>query len=236
MYTRGTTPSATVILLLIAALLVGCGREMPSTPGGTETPTQEQPSGTPPTPTPHAAGPTATPIVSPAVPTTPSDDTPSAPRGRPQIANGTLVTDRGTPLRGVYWSTDWGGELPAREALARIRDYGLNALHLYAERHDSGLPAGVYRDQVDTIDLGEATEFDRIILDWEDAFGLEYEIQVSNENQHWTPLVHIADGDGGADVLLVSASARYMRMCGIQRATEWGYSLYEIEIANTANP
>jgi len=80
-----------------------------------------------------------------------TDDVLVIPRDRPQIMNGTLVTEIKTPLRGVYWSTDWIGELPEKEMLARIKDYGFNSLHLYAERYDAGLPAGIYQDKVDSI-------------------------------------------------------------------------------------
>ncbi|MCJ7832386.1 MAG: glycoside hydrolase family 5 protein, partial [Actinobacteria bacterium] len=75
----------------------------------------------------------------------------AAPRGRVQLANGTLVTDRGTPLRGAYWAVDHRGLLPDREALADLRDLGLNALHLYGEMYGDGLPAGAYLDQIDTV-------------------------------------------------------------------------------------
>lgn len=410
------------------------------------------------------------------------------PRDRPQITNGTIVTEIGTYLRGVYWSTDWIGELPEKEMLARIKDYGLNSLHLYAERYDAGLPAGVYQDEVDsivqwcgdlglycvitigggnhngefdydfamafwdiyaprykddtwviyeiynepyaweapydsetlrmeqdaynlirnhapntpillfsyaglstaddmlqdinslevdwsnalvawhgynsltdeilidmktagitgistelpaylgseprvnaeniricednnvswlvfldinkvqenwrfkeiitrngifwepdfgtwpsdtsdytppqnlalnkpvyvssvegaglegenavdgnmetrwssqfqdpqyiTVDLGDVIDITRIILGWESSFAIEYEIQVSNDNQNWTTLVHVTDGDGVTDVLFLSATARYVRMYGTQRNSEYGYSLFEFEITN----
>ncbi|MBN2535065.1 MAG: discoidin domain-containing protein [Spirochaetales bacterium] len=79
-----------------------------------------------------------------------SDNPPTA-RGRPKIADGTLVSDRGTLLRGAYWSLDYKGELPDRNTLAEMKDCGLNALHVYAERYDSGLTPGVYKNQLDTI-------------------------------------------------------------------------------------
>lgn len=424
-------------------------------------------------------------VTSPEIP----DDELVIPRGRPQIMNGTIVTEIQTPLRGVYWSTDWIGELPEREMLARIKDYGLNSLHLYAERYDAGLTAGIYQDKVDsivqwcgdlglyciitigggnhngefdydfamafwniyaprykdstwviyeiynepyaweapydsetlqmqqdaynlirnhapntpillfsyasfstvddilqdinslevdwsnalvawhgynsltdeilidmktegingistelpvdwlesearvnaeniricednnvswiaflninqvqeswrfkeiitrneiywepdfgtwpsdtsdytlpqnlalnktvyvssverdslegenavdgnmetrwssqfqdpqyiTVDLGDVIDITRIILKWEYSFAIEYEIQVSNDNENWTTLAHVTDGNGGMDVLYLSASARYVRMYGIRRNTEYGYSLYEFEIAN----
>ena len=57
-----------------------------------------------------------------------------AQRGRVQIQDGTLVTDKGTLLRGCYIYTD--GEapmIPNKEDISAIKDFGLNCIHLYAE-------------------------------------------------------------------------------------------------------
>ncbi|MBN2442829.1 MAG: discoidin domain-containing protein [Spirochaetales bacterium] len=70
---------------------------------------------------------------------------------RPCLGNGTVLTSYGTMLRGVYWSLDEKGEVPDRESVREIKDFGMNALHVYAERHDSGVPAGSYVEQLDTI-------------------------------------------------------------------------------------
>jgi hypothetical protein len=37
-------------------------------------------------------------------------------------------------------------------------------------------------------------------------------------------------GDGGADDLAISATARYVRMSATQRGTPYGYSLYEFGV------
>jgi hypothetical protein len=71
--------------------------------------------------------------------------------GRPRLGKGTVLTGRGTRLRGVYWSLDYKGELPDRESVREIRDFGMNTLHVYAERHDALVPAGSYVKQMDTI-------------------------------------------------------------------------------------
>ncbi|MBN1698786.1 MAG: cellulase family glycosylhydrolase [Spirochaetales bacterium] len=71
--------------------------------------------------------------------------------GRPELGNGTVLTCHGTILRGVYWSLDASGKLPDRESVREIKDFGMNSLHVYAERHDSDVPAGSYAEQMDTI-------------------------------------------------------------------------------------
>jgi hypothetical protein len=56
------------------------------------------------------------------------------PRSRVQIQNGTLVSDRGTLLRGARISTDGTSTfLPSREEVSNIKNLGLNCIHLYAE-------------------------------------------------------------------------------------------------------
>jgi hypothetical protein len=55
------------------------------------------------------------------------------PRGRVQIKDGTLVTDRGTLLRGAYVSTDISQKLPSKSEVTNIKNLGLNCIHLYAE-------------------------------------------------------------------------------------------------------
>lgn len=80
------------------------------------------------------------------------------------------------------------------------------------------------------IDLGEVQHIDQIDLVWEAAYGKEYKIDISDDANNWTTIEHVSNGDGSTDRILTSSDARYVRMYGIQRGTEWGYSLYEFEI------
>ena len=80
------------------------------------------------------------------------------------------------------------------------------------------------------IDIGEVAHLDRVDLIWETAYGKEYKIDISNDASNWTTIEHVLNSDGGIDRIETSADARYIRMYGIQRGTEWGYSLYEFEV------
>jgi beta-glucosidase len=86
--------------------------------------------------------------------------------------------------------------------------------------------------QTITIDFGSIQQFNQIRLFWEAAYGKEYIIRISNDASNWTDLVHQTNGVGGIEKYDVTASARYLRIFGIQRGTPWGYSLYEIEVFN----
>jgi hexosaminidase len=55
-------------------------------------------------------------------------------------------------------------------------------------------------------------------------------VQTSTDGTTWTTAASTTTGDGGVDDLTVSATARYVRVQGTQRATSFGYSLWEFEV------
>lgn len=98
------------------------------------------------------------------------------------------------------------------------------------------------------VDLGARRKIERVILHWENAYGKEYEIQVSDDAracpasdraetcrgldtaETWTSVYSTTTGVGEVDNLEVSVWGRLVRMYGIKRGTGWGYSLREFEI------
>ncbi len=62
-------------------------------------------------------------------------------RGRPYLnsARTTFVGDNGQPLRGPYTSTEWSSAI-SYDQIAKIKDLGFNAVHLYAECFDINYP------------------------------------------------------------------------------------------------
>ena len=80
------------------------------------------------------------------------------------------------------------------------------------------------------MDLGATSSISQVLLNWETAYGKEYEIQVSGDGANWTTVYSTTTGDGGIDDLDVSGVGRYVRMYGTQRGTQWGYSLWEFEV------
>lgn len=85
-----------------------------------------------------------------------------------------------------------------------------------------------------TVDLGVPAEITRVKLNWEEAYGKDYEIEVSSDGSEWTTVKTVTDGDGGIDEFDVSATGRYVRMRGTRRATPYGYSLWELEVYGKA--
>jgi glucose/arabinose dehydrogenase len=84
-----------------------------------------------------------------------------------------------------------------------------------------------------TVDLGATAQIDQVKLAWEAAYAKAYQIQVSPDNATWTSVYTTSTGAGGTETLTLSGSGRYVRMLGSQRATQWGYSLFEFQVFGT---
>ncbi|GAA4806330.1 discoidin domain-containing protein [Streptomyces ziwulingensis] len=84
------------------------------------------------------------------------------------------------------------------------------------------------------IDLGASAEISRVVLDWEAAYGTAFRIEVSSDAERWTVVHQTAAGPGGTENLAISGTGRYVRMYGTQRATAYGYSLWEFQVYGTA--
>jgi hypothetical protein len=81
------------------------------------------------------------------------------------------------------------------------------------------------------VDLGSSSAISRVVLRWEAAYARGYQVQLSADGVNWTPIYTTTTGDGGVDDLGgLSGSGRYLRIYGTARATQWGYSLWEIEV------
>ncbi|MBN1581628.1 MAG: discoidin domain-containing protein [Anaerolineae bacterium] len=85
-------------------------------------------------------------------------------------------------------------------------------------------------DQWIYVDLGSRHIIDRVVLDWEDAFGQEYDLEISDDLSTWTTMSHQDSGFVGINIHDLQGTGRYIQMKGITRGTEWGYSLYEFQV------
>ena len=81
------------------------------------------------------------------------------------------------------------------------------------------------------VDLGKVTPISHVVLNWETAYASAYSIQVSLDGKTWTDVSQTADGEGGVETLkFASTPARFVRMYGTKRATQFGYSLFSFEV------
>lgn len=87
-----------------------------------------------------------------------------------------------------------------------------------------------------SVDLEQSYSIGQVVLNWEGAYGSQYEIQVSDDNSTWTTIYTETNGDGGKDDIFLTGTGQYIRMYGTTRGTEWGYSLYEFEVYEPMDP
>ncbi|WP_406447772.1 discoidin domain-containing protein [Streptomyces sp. NBC_00876] len=98
--------------------------------------------------------------------------------------------------------------------------------------------ASAYRDdEWIQVDLGRSGTVRRVLLDWETASAADYDIQVSDDAEHWTTAATVRGKPSGArvdELVFAPAKARYVRMRGIKRTSSFGYSLWRFEVRATS--
>ncbi|GAA1995569.1 discoidin domain-containing protein [Catenulispora subtropica] len=80
------------------------------------------------------------------------------------------------------------------------------------------------------VDLGTSQAICGVQLNWEAAYGKAYQIQTSDDGSTWSTVYSTTTGAGGVENLAVTGTGRYVRMYGTQRATAYGYSLWEFGV------
>jgi len=81
------------------------------------------------------------------------------------------------------------------------------------------------------IDLGREQEVNGVKLNWEEAYGKAFKIQVSDDAKNWKDVYESGDGHVGVQqITFDEVKGRYVRMYGQQRGSGWGYSLWDFEV------
>ncbi|HTU72642.1 MAG TPA: glycoside hydrolase family 3 C-terminal domain-containing protein [Trebonia sp.] len=80
------------------------------------------------------------------------------------------------------------------------------------------------------VDLGAPQQICSIGISWEAAYATAFSIQVSSDNSSWTTIYSTTTGTGGNETFPESVTARYVRMNGTVRATQFGYSIFEFDV------
>lgn len=81
------------------------------------------------------------------------------------------------------------------------------------------------------VDLGTVRTINGVDLYW-DAGAKTYAIQTSSDGVNWTSIYSTSNGIAYGHAVLsnLRGSGRYVRMYGTQRATQWGYSIDEMQV------
>jgi hypothetical protein len=82
------------------------------------------------------------------------------------------------------------------------------------------------------VDLGDVWSISDVRLKWEHAYAVKYRVDVSLDARRWTTVYRTTSGtDGVRDVSVKPAvPARYVRVYGTRRSSQYGYSLLEFEV------
>jgi chitodextrinase len=80
------------------------------------------------------------------------------------------------------------------------------------------------------VDLGAVRAVHSASLQWETAYAKAYQIQVSDDGLTWNTIYSTTTGAGGTETLNFAGTGRYIRLYGTQRATQYGYSLWEFQV------
>lgn len=79
-------------------------------------------------------------------------------------------------------------------------------------------------------DFGSKTAIGYMKLQWERAHAAEYAVYISDDAQTWYQLRYVVGSQGETEQFYnLGIYARYLRLQGITRATQYGYSLFEAE-------
>lgn len=85
-------------------------------------------------------------------------------------------------------------------------------------------------------DFGAKTAIGYIKLHWENAYAEEYAIYISDDGQNWYQLRYITGAQGRTEEFFnLNIDARYVRLQGVKRHTQYGYSLFEVEFQTPGN-
>ena len=80
------------------------------------------------------------------------------------------------------------------------------------------------------VDLGSVQAVNTVTINWEAAYAAKYEIQVSTDGEEWKTVAKESGMVGEITSEFSATKARYVRMQGISRGTQYGYSIYEIQV------
>jgi hypothetical protein len=84
------------------------------------------------------------------------------------------------------------------------------------------------------VDLGAMYTINTVKLSWEVAYAKNFQVQVSANNATWTTVRDISNNTVTTHNFTdLNAFARYVKIYCINRATPYGFSIYELEVYGT---
>ena len=120
---------------------------------------------------------------------------------------------------------------PVRASSSLARDGASEPEAVVDGRGDTRWSSEFSDPQWIAIDLEQPQRISRVELDWEAAYARAYTLDVSLDGETWKEVYRTEQGRGGAEkVAFAPVEARWVRLTGTRRATEFGYSLWEFRV------
>ena len=206
-----------VVALLAAAALAACGG------GGAGSAPTDLPAADPPAPpSSPASSPTVEPVLEPPPVSVPVDLPTGSPTATPplppslQLPAGIDVSKPGTTVKVAAASSS---------AIEGANSASLATDGNMSTRWSSAADDAAWIE----FDFGAKTPLGYLQLSWENAYGKEFALQGSDDGQAWYLIRYVTSGQGGTQEFFnLNANVRYVRLQGVARATQYGYSLYEV--------
>ncbi|MEV7076411.1 discoidin domain-containing protein [Streptomyces sp. NPDC091972] len=160
-------------------------------------------------------------------------------------------------MQGVHRATPWGyslwefqvfGTPGATQAACSTTNSAQGKTASASSTENAGTPASAAVDGNDStrwssqaadpqwlrVDLGSSQDICKIDLNWEAAYGKDFQLQASADGQNWNTLKTVTGATGGRASYDVSGTGRYVRVLGTARGTAYGYSLWEFAVHTTS--
>jgi hyaluronoglucosaminidase len=84
-------------------------------------------------------------------------------------------------------------------------------------------------DQWLQVQFAQPQHLGKVVLTWETAHAASYVVQTSADGSSWSDAVTVNGSVGGTETVWLDASdVTYLRVQGLKRATQFGYSIYEL--------
>ncbi|MCW7540859.1 glycosyl hydrolase [Aquabacterium sp. A7-Y] len=81
------------------------------------------------------------------------------------------------------------------------------------------------------VDLGSERRIRRVRVVWETAYARYFQVQTSSDGRSWKTIWEKGNNTSLTnDITGLGASARYVKIYGVERATQWGFSIRELEV------
>jgi beta-glucosidase len=80
------------------------------------------------------------------------------------------------------------------------------------------------------VDLGTPQPLCQVVIHWETAYAKAFQVQASSDAANWTTVYSTTTGTGGTQTLNITGTGRYVRILCTARATQYGDSIYELQV------